>query len=466
MPNTLSKESEKRILDALEKASELTSSGMHPNDALIKVASEARIPAGHIRLMVNATNTGKTNAQRLASDDPFEKAAEFPLADAATILSALYPDDIKTKAAAYLETAVADEYRQSPSWLKEKAAREKAARAVEWKLTDKKPIIERDPDHAVKKAYGAAQKLHQEIEAQRMELARCRNAAEKVAAALRTYFMKPGHISFQEVAENSELLFGKSASVVLNIAKPKKEAHFKSDSTPVSMTLEPYRLVKEAMALATAFIQQRRAYDETVKTANCKARELLRPFGPGPEQGFSVLGDLCLPPELTKVGFLGNFVARGLGMMTAGDVAREVARKMGPQPSSTLEQKDLSDLMDPGHDMEIRNIQSEALLNDLLANDDMIKGYDPEEAIDAFNEVSQIAPYAMRTKAIMRDLMRKRLAGGASALDQFTVGDTLGQQQKLREMNSPNEDALHALQSMGVMNGPSKSKSVLGDIGK
>ena len=123
---------------------------------------------------------------------------------------------------------------------------------------------------------------------------------------------------------------------------------------------------------------------------------------------------------------------------------------MPGQVTRDLETKDLRSLMDPSHDSEIRNIQSEALLNDLLANDDVIKGYDPEEAVDAFNEVSQLAPHAVNTKVIMRDLMRKRLAGGASAIDQFTIGDTLGQQEKMRNLNAPQADQLRSLQSLGV----------------
>jgi hypothetical protein len=135
----------------------------------------------------------------------------------------------------------------------------------------------------------------------------------------------------------------------------------------------------------------------------------------------------------------------------------------GSQLSTDLERKDLQDLMDPAHESEIRNIQSEAMLNDLLANDEVIKGYDPEEVIDAYNEVSQFAPYASNKKAIMRDLMRKRLAGGAAALDQFTVGEALKQQDTMRTMSSPNEDSMRAFQDLGVMpSGAPTHRSVMG----
>jgi hypothetical protein len=461
---SLSKASEKKILDALEKVSGLTNAGEHPNDAIIKIATQMQIPAGHVRLMVNAVNTGRTNAHRLTSDDPFEKAAEFPLADVQTVLEALYPSEVQTKTAAHLENVVADDYRRGPKWLKEKAAHEKAARAVEWKLTDKKPTVERDPDYVVKKAVAHVQKLHQNLEAQRLELAMKREHAIKLASNLRTYFKQPGHIPFDEVTENAEIMFGKVASVVLQFTRPEKEGWARSTPTPVDQNIEPYSLIKEAVAVATEFKQSQEAYTAAVKTANDESRQVLRPFGPGPAQGHSVMADLCWTTP-TKAAGLGSMIENGFGLFTAGDIAKEIAKKMPGHPGlgTDVEKRDLQTLMDPGHEAEIRNIQAEAMLNDLLANDDVIKGYDPEEVVDSYNEINQIAPYAANKKVIMRDLMRKRLAGGPSALDQFTVGDTIGQQEKLRNSSLPTEPQLNVLKDLGVMPGASShNRSVLG----
>lgn len=453
MESQISKASEKRLLGALEKVSALTNSGEHPNDAIIKIAAEEHIPMGHVQLMVNAVNTGKTNAQRLTSYDPGEKAAEFPLADAATVLHALYPDTVTTKAAAHLETFVADEYSQSPKWIREKQAQEKTARVVDWKLTDQKPVVERDPDYAIKKAYGAVQKLHQNCEAQRRELSSCRDEAVKLANSIREYFIHSGHIPFDEVAGNCEIMMGKAAGVVLKMTKPQKEAHARSSPSLVDLHSKPYSLIKRAIQLASEFTTRKEAYAAAVKTANDEARKLLRPFGVGPETGQSVMVDLYSPPQ-TKLAGLGSLLMGGLGLMRAGDIAKEVGKRVpGTRPSSELEQKDMMELMDPSHEREIRNIQSEALLNDLLSNDEVIRGYDPEEAIDAYNEVSQLTPYAANKKAIIRDLMRKRLAGGAASLDNFTITDALGQQDKLRNMSGPIESQMNALKDLGVMPG-------------
>jgi hypothetical protein len=317
-------------------------------------------------------------------------------------------------------------------------------------MTDKKPVVERDPTTAMKKAMATIQKSNQDIELQRMELTRQRDTAIKLATALRTYFATPGHIPFEEVTSNSNILFGKSAAIILDAVKPTKEGTIKQASVPVNLTAAPYSLVKQAIELASTFVTKREAYNAAVKTAYDESSQLLRPFGRTPAQGLSVMADLCSPQ--IKHGGFSDLVRSGFGVMTAGNIGQEIARKVpGTQPTTALEQGDLSSLMDPAHEREIRNIQSEAMLNDLIANDDVIRGYDPEEAVDAFNEISQLAPYSSNTKVIMRDLMRKRLAGGASALDQFTVGDTLGQQQKLRDLNTPNEPRMNALKDLGVM---------------
>ena len=69
----LSKEAEQKLIGAIERAATLVNEGADPNSAIIKSASEASIPAGHINLMVHAYNTGRTNKQREHGNDTLEK---------------------------------------------------------------------------------------------------------------------------------------------------------------------------------------------------------------------------------------------------------------------------------------------------------------------------------------------------------------------------------------------------------
>lgn len=113
----LSKQAEQRLTEALEKVAVLVSEGEHPNDAIVKVASEGGIPAGHVNLMVTAFNTGRTETQRKIGQDIFEKSAEFDLADAEDILNRMYPKEVKSAAEVRLSSVVSEEYSSPPTWL-------------------------------------------------------------------------------------------------------------------------------------------------------------------------------------------------------------------------------------------------------------------------------------------------------------------------------------------------------------
>jgi hypothetical protein len=168
---------------------------------------------------------------------------------------------------------------------------------------------------------------------------------------------------------------------------------------------------------------------------------------------------------LKVAGPFTSFITRGLGAVNAADIAKEVAKKLPTsRPTADLEKGDLRSLMDPAHEMEIRNIQSEALLNDLMANDEVIRGHDPEEVIDAYNEVSQLVPFSSNKKAIVRDLIRKRLSGGANALEQFGISDITNTQEKLRNMGTIQDPQLNMLRDIGAVPSaasPTSTRSVL-----
>src|SRR5690554_6365924 len=90
---------ERRLLSAVEKTAELVNDGEHPNDAVVKAAQECGLRPGDIATVVRAYNTGRTTRQRLSGEGLWEKAADFELADTATVLERLYPDQTKTAAA-------------------------------------------------------------------------------------------------------------------------------------------------------------------------------------------------------------------------------------------------------------------------------------------------------------------------------------------------------------------------------
>lgn len=444
MTKPLTKQSEKRILDALDVTSDLINEGIHPDDAIVKAATELKVPKGHIQLMVNAINTGATNAKRQNASTLEEKAASFPLANTENIMNKMYPDEVKTKKEAYVSTVVSDEYSRAPTWNKAIKSREKAAACLDWKMTDKKIEIETDEFLPMKKAMATIQKLTKEAETKRLELAKVRETSIKLASQLDEYFSSVDHIPFEEVKDNSVIYFGKVAETVLTHIKPRehRSVYTKVASIrPFSLNIAPYSIINDVIENAKKFATASNDYKLAVKIANEEAVKLLAPFARGPESGCSVLGNQLSAEILEKDAGIGGAFMGGLNYMNTSKIVGEIAKKspLSFHAKDELVSDDYASLTDPAHESEIRNIQSEALLNDLMANDEIISGYDPEEVIDAYNEISQIAPFSADKKAIIRDLMRRRLAGGPQALDQFTVADMLKSQDLMRRINMPQD---------------------------
>src|SRR5579875_1849757 len=88
----ISKATEKRILQDIDRLVDMVQSGADPTDALVTVCQKRLMEPGHVRLLAWAYNTGRFNHQRLHSSGPLAKAASFPLADPEVALRRLYPD--------------------------------------------------------------------------------------------------------------------------------------------------------------------------------------------------------------------------------------------------------------------------------------------------------------------------------------------------------------------------------------
>src|ERR1700761_8849909 len=99
----MSAAAEKVLHSALGDVAGHVNDGLHPDAAIEKAARANHVPCGHVRLMVNAYNIGRTTRQREDGGSPQEKAAEFPLASTANVLERLYPTKVKTANELHLE---------------------------------------------------------------------------------------------------------------------------------------------------------------------------------------------------------------------------------------------------------------------------------------------------------------------------------------------------------------------------
>lgn len=477
---TLSKAAEETLLAAIEKAAEYVNSGLAPNDAIIKSASEANIPAGHINLMVHAYNTGRTNKQREQGENTLEKAADFALADVGVVTAALFPKQVKTSQAMARDEVVSTEYAVSPKGMlarRQLAQQKMAASAHQWPAsTYVRPP--RDDREEARRQY--SQKVAEQREYE--ELRRQSQAAYYKAAAtmdsLHEYFRRPGNMSFQDAVAETELRVGAAGVAVLKkvaAVYPHLEkqaatnlAHF-GPCEPVNLVLavisaveeynaaeklaaakkKPEPVKKAEVAINTGSILYR-PEDEplTLKEAaipgldtiylndgsehkvladpgyRATAEERARGF----QDGFRPFGAARpkppVPPAPEKPkepgrrsAFLHGLTDTEMSLnrplsYTAGSLARSVLTPADPKEMSG---KALMQLTDPDHEMNLRNIRAQSVLNDLILNDPVISGHDPSDVSLAFNELSELAPSMVDSPAAMTALLRKRLEAGQLA---------------------------------------------------
>jgi hypothetical protein len=116
---------------------------------------------------------------------------------------------------------------------------------------------------------------------------------------------------------------------------------------------------------------------------------------------------------------------------TMGPMAEKLK---GPDDNTRLN-KVVSQLNDPEHEMRLREINTQSMLQDLMLNDDVISGYHPDEVTGAFNDIAQISPSVADQRMLMQSLLRKRLQQGQ--LDTFEQDKLLGFEDKLRRQSQP-----------------------------
>jgi hypothetical protein len=88
-------------------------------------------------------------------------------------------------------------------------------------------------------------------------------------------------------------------------------------------------------------------------------------------------------------------------------------------------------LEDASHLDELRKIEAKTIANDLMARDEDISGYDPDQVAEAYNEVVKISPGLATQPAVLRPVLRRRLAQGV--LEPFEVQQLVDMEKNRRQ---------------------------------
>jgi hypothetical protein len=444
MAKRISKEAEDKILSAVEKTSEYVSDGLHPNDAIVKAASEDDLQPGHVRLLIQAYNTGRTNLMRKSGNDIFEKSANFPLAEPSTVLEKLYPSNIKEAADRHVQqTVVSHEYEQPPSWINKAAERELVKQSVA-PLTEKRaeayPV---DDTIRMKKAEGLLISLERQREQMRMEVSRTFDKVASTIDNLDYHFRIVGNRStFHTVAANAESLWGHAGKVVMEKvaqASPLPFSERRPNYVPgkADLNREPYTFIKAALAAIKEHTQAKRAFESFEKEAMTAGTKLAGHFLPpiAKVHRGSILKEYG--PEKQAFGPGAAFIS-GLSNYGGFKTMEEVAKKITPKPEDKLKTDAYLALEDPAHEARLRGIRSQATLHDMLANDEFISGEDPNKVVKVYNEIVKLSPRSADQPMLVRALIRRYMAQGQ--VDPHDVDQLVGIETKMKMRDEPSKE--------------------------
>jgi hypothetical protein len=432
-----SKADEMRLDKVMERTCTLVEDGMDPSEALAKAANERSLPAGHLPLAVNLYNIGRTELQYQQADSVLDRAASFPIADLTKVAELAFPEKPETPADQLRKSAISNEYAAPPN-----VVLASLRTPVQVKQAAAKPVVKAAPPATPPALPRKLAALKGQVVDARI---RFNHGVSKFAKALLTVDAPPP----QAVLENSELLFGKNGKAIVELVF--KHQPVKSGSTHLGSSLHattdisPYRELAEALGCAEKWADLTSQLEQAEKQAADQSREYRQKLwdensssnlgigaGPVPDWYPSRSGPPTAVLEPKQAGL-------GLGLLAgvAGtEMGHGMAQKLpGGKPTAKLQESFLNKLTDPAHESMLLTMRAQALLTNLLANDEVIRGYPVADVTRHYNELSQSAPRLSELEAPVRTLLRKRLQQGA--WDPYEMDSVLKMEGNLHKMDQP-----------------------------
>lgn len=413
----LSKEAERRISRALDDVANLVDAGEHPTDAIVKAARQHQLEPGHGRLLGTAYNTGRAAVQRETAEDVLGKAAEFELADPEQVANCL-SGDLPKRAA---EEPVADQYSLPPIFIREQYRLEKMARVVVPPLPVKHDAMPKDTDFDFPRAYSSA------LMAQR-KAATCRGMVDRLCDRLEERLDKVASdltaldaptvatlrktaevreepaivVILQELCRRQPLLYKRAASRYPALTSRELTAY-----QQIQQLVDEASQVKQAMAMLPV----------VAETTAAAVRQALQPYIPEPVRSTDIWSELNSPDELDKTA---AGMTPSLGPIIGGFLGGRTGN-IGQSSNNDQVEAHLAALDDPQQEQRLGGIEARTTVEGLMASDPVLKGYHPDDVVDAYNNIVQAAPRAANQHLFLQGALRRYLAqGGAFDPDDVT----------------------------------------------
>lgn len=443
--NKISQADKTRLLDAMDQISGLVEDGVDPNTAVVMVAKSAGcFPPGQVQLMVQAFNTAQANQQRSHGEDVMDKAAAVPLVCPDVVMESLFPTRAKSAAAVHRSEAISPDYFLDPDalWQKDRVRLSRSGRDVFAPEIEKR--ADARPDEQVRRVVGREENAcwnslrdwEKLMDQQRVTVEDCRQklarSLEKARRLVQTSACEP----FEEITQTMQAVHGFLGKALMDQLKSDRPRRILKTAAQAGYRLfdrnrDPYRTLSrcadETMALHAAqaklaSMQQNAVYRRAKRIIS--GAPALAPTA----AKTAAAGDEKKPAAVPAQGGLLGGLRTGWNSMTSSLYGGEA------KDWRKVDDKLLEELESPEHKLEMQKIRQKALLSDLISNDEVVSGYDPEEVMTTYNDLQRLAPRAVQQPAVLRAVLRRALAQGTT--DVHELDQLLRLEESLRKSTS------------------------------
>lgn len=490
--SNLTSSDEQRLLESVKQAVHyVDENNMSPNDAIVKVARDMSLSPGFVRAAVSAFNNGRQVSQWNANETTLDKLAEFPIADYDTVHRQIWGKTEKEANDVYtdLGAEVHSDYQKAPMWAKRDSLSKLATMdlGIEKKAEDEVPeyVQKHQATKQANATYDSYAKVKRAHEEARVKHSAARDNLTTRLAVLTNYFKKfaQDRIPFDVVDKAAQSYYGAKGEMLMDIMAERFPKEKRASDTkrywdkPLPKESEPFtsieRAIKAASDLSTAADDLQRS-----KEALDAARETLVPFAEAPtapksakDTTFSISlidGGEGQPTEEAKEakedwcphcdgGGPKSECIRGhaddneeaekssglvTGMLIGNATKPLVDELVSGAAADRRVAGAVAGLEDLQHDDELRKIKAQVMLAEMMGDpDNPISEYEPEQVLNAYNELTQLAPRLSQQPAAMQPLLAKRLAGHVEPFEVKEIGDMERGLQQTQDQNILNNNA-------------------------
>lgn len=395
----LNSRDEADLIGAVEQSIVLANGGLHPNDAITKVASDKKYGPDKVRRMTEAFNKSKSvHVLKTAAGD--DRAKPFPIADVSEILSRIYMPQEKSAA------VVAEIPKGSFVDFDFNAMQKTASAAPEKRLS----VPDREfAERVAKTAALAQQQIAAGIEEQlRMKVQEYKYAFDTALDDLCEHLAPLSDFKLRKAAQMIVNRHQTTGNDLLKIAASRINREIpdmqKTANTVVFPTKEPFLSVSRLYDAANRMAAAELAYDEFRKTA------------------------ADLPSMAT--GAIASMIA------SAGLNPTRAANALAAQPPKSIEEG----LDAPYYNKTKGNDAKRAFLLLALYDKDL-KQYPMAQLREAYNAAVQMAPDAYRNPVVLKNMMLRNVQT-SDVKDPFEMQQELGIGDLLTKRRTAHEQML------------------------